>query len=183
MDEFYEIRVAGLKHQAASLSTELGPEHLTPQEILAKISPRAHALVTEQYRILNEVILPELASAGVHFFYRSDWHEKQKAWLHARFKEYMPIISPLGLDPAHPFPRILNKSLNFIVSLKGKDAFGRKGGMAIVQAPRSLPRIVHLPPEETGGGAAILSFCPPPFTPLWKNYFPRWKLRNATSSG
>ena len=176
MDEFYEIRVAGLKHQAASLSAELGPEHLTPQEILALIAPRAHALVAEQYRILNEVIFPELASAGVHFFYRSDWHEQQKAWLHTRFKEYMPIISPLGLDPAHPFPRILNKSLNFIVSLKGKDAFGRKGGMAIVQAPRSLPRIVQLPPEETGGGPSDFVFLSSAIHAFVEELFPQMEV-------
>ena len=176
MDEFYEIRVAGLKHQAASLSTELGPEHLTPQEILALIAPRAHALVAEQYRILNEVIFPELASAGVHFFYRSDWNEQQKAWLHTRFKEYMPIISPLGLDPAHPFPRILNKSLNFIVSLKGKDAFGRKGGMAIVQAPRSLPRIVQLPPEETGGGESDFVFLSSAIHAFVEELFPQMEV-------
>ena len=158
MDEFYEIRVAGLKHQAAYLSTELGPENMTPQDILAAISRRAHDLVAEQYRILNDIIFPALAEEGIKFISRSRWNERQRDWLHARFKEYMPIISPLGLDPAHPFPRILNKSLNFIVSLKGKDAFGRKGGMAIVQAPRSLPRIVQLPPEETGGGPSDFVF-------------------------
>jgi polyphosphate kinase len=158
LDEFYEIRVAGLKHQAASLPKELGPENMTPQEILAVISRRAHDLVAEHYRILNEVLFPELAGEGIHFISRSRWNERQRAWLHARFKEYMPIISPLGLDPAHPFPRILNKSLNFIVSLTGKDAFGRKGGMAIVQAPRILPRIIQLPPEETGGGPSDFVF-------------------------
>ncbi|MFZ2086987.1 MAG: hypothetical protein WAU47_00300, partial [Desulfobaccales bacterium] len=158
LDEFFEIRVAGLKHQAASHSTELGPEHMTPQEILEAISRRAHELVAEQYRILNEIIFPELAKEGIIFFSRSNWNERQRAWLYSRFKEYMPIITPLGLDPAHPFPRILNKSLNFIVSLKGKDAFGRKGGMAIVQAPRSLPRIIQLPPEETGGGESDFVF-------------------------
>ena len=176
MDEFYEIRVAGLRHQAASLSTELGPEHMTPQEILHAISRRAHELVAEQYRILNEVIFPDLAREGVNFFYRSDWNEKQRAWLHARFKEYMPIISPLGLDPAHPFPRILNKSLNFIVSLKGKDAFGRKGGMAIVQAPRSLPRIVHLPPEETGGGASDFVFLSSTIHAFVEELFPQMEV-------
>jgi polyphosphate kinase len=152
MDEFFEVRVAGLKQEATSSSAPTGPEQMTPRQVLEEIYRRSQELVAEQYRILNDVLFPELAEEGIRFISRSKWTEKQTEWIREQFHMLMPIISPLGLDPAHPFPRILNKSLNFIVSLKGKDAFGRHGGMAIVQAPRILPRILHLPPAETGSG-------------------------------
>ena len=152
MDEFFEVRVSGLRQKASAKAAKLGPEQMTPREILDKINRRAHELVTEQSRILNEVLFPELATEGIRFIARHAWTEKQTGWIRDQFHMVMPIISPLGLDPAHPFPKILNKSLNFIVSLKGKDAFGRHGGMAIVQAPRILPRILQLPPAETDSG-------------------------------
>lgn len=152
LDEFYEIRVAGLKQKAALPVAEMGPEKMTHGEVLSAIGKRAHELVAEQYRILNDVLIPELAQEHVRFIPRHEWTKKQTAWLRSQFQQMMPIISPMGLDPAHPFPQILNKSLNFLVSLKGKDAFGRHGSMAIVQAPRILPRVIQLPPQEIGGG-------------------------------
>ncbi len=153
LDEFFEIRVAGLMQKAEMRSTQAGPDNMSPQETLRAISARAHALVEEQYRILNEELIPRLAEENIHFIRRGQWSKRQDAWLRRFFREsLLPVISPLGLDSAHPFPRILNKSLNFIVSLKGKDAFGRTGGMAVVQAPRALPRVIQLPPEETGAG-------------------------------
>ena len=151
LDEFYEIRVAELKQKAALPVAKMGPENLTPREVLSAIGRRAHELVAKQYQILNGILFPELAQEQVRFLPRHEWTKKQTAWLHSQFQQMMPIISPMGLDPAHPFPQILNKSLNFLVSLKGKDAFGRRGGMAIVQAPRLLPRIVQLSLQETGG--------------------------------
>ena len=151
LDEFYEVRVAELKQKAALAVAETGPENLTPREVLGAIGRRAHKLVAEQYRILNDILFPELAQEHVRFIPRQEWTKKQTTWLRSQFQQMMPVISPMGLDPAHPFPQILNKSLNFLVSLKGKDAFGRQGGMAIVQAPRVLPRVVQLPPQETGG--------------------------------
>jgi len=153
LDEFFEIRVAGLIQKAEMASTQAGPDNMSPQETLRAISTRAHTLVKEQYRILNEALIPQLAEEGIRFIRRGQWSRRQDAWLRRFFREsLLPVISPLGLDSAHPFPRILNKSLNFIVSLKGKDAFGRTGGMAVVQAPRALPRVIQLPPEETGSG-------------------------------
>ena len=124
---------------------------MLPQQIFAKVSREAHALVETQYKILNEVVLPLLAEQNIHFFRRAHWNETQKAWISDYFfRELMPILTPIGLDPAHPFPRVLNKSLNFAVELEGKDAFGRKSGIAIVQAPRALPRVIHLPAEIAG---------------------------------
>ncbi len=152
LDEFFEIRVAGLMQKAVLESVQTGPDNLSPQELLRQIGTRAHQLVDEQYRILNDELLPALAQEQIHFVKRSDWNDRQAAWVKDYFEhELLPVLSPLGLDPAHPFPRILNKSLCFIVSLKGKDAFGRNSGKAVVQAPRALPRLIQLP-ESLGGG-------------------------------
>ena len=152
LDEFFEIRVAGLKEQVVSGSTQAGPDNISPQEILTRISADAHKLVDEQYRVLNEELIPALERERIRFLRRSEWNTEQETWVRNYFEqELLPVLSPLGLDPAHPFPKILNKSLNFIVSLRGRDAFGRVGGIAIVQAPRALPRLIQLP-AECGAG-------------------------------
>lgn len=152
LDEFFEIRVAGLMQKAASESVQAGADNLSPTEVLKRISQTAHEVVEEQYRVLNEELIPLLDAQNIRFVKRSDWNEAQAAWVKDYFDhELSPVLSPLGLDPAHPFPKILNKSLNFIVQLEGKDAFGRSSGMAIVQAPRALPRLIQLP-ESCGSG-------------------------------
>lgn len=146
LDEFFEIRVAGLKQQEAYGSVQRGPDNLSPSEQLARIASVGREIVDELYRVLNEVLLPKLDMQGIRFLGAKDWNSKQQAWLKRFFsRELAPIISPVGLDPAHPFPEPLNKSLAFIVTLEGKDAFGRSSGRAIVQAPRALPRVVRLP--------------------------------------
>jgi polyphosphate kinase len=152
MDEFFEIRVAGLKQQVAYGSMQRGPDNLTPADQLKRISETTHKLVLEQYAILNGILLSKLAEQGIRFLKRAEWHAKQASWIKRYFnRELLPVLSPIGLDPAHPFPKILNKSLNFIASLEGKDAFGRNSGIAIVQAPRSLPRLIQLPVTHTDG--------------------------------
>jgi polyphosphate kinase len=119
--------------------------------VFRQVSEQAHHLVERQYRLLNEVLLPELARHDIRFLRRTHWNEAESAWIkNFFFRELMPVLSPIGLDPSHPFPRVLNKSLNFAVELEGKDAFGRASGAAIVQAPRSLPRVIKLPPEVAG---------------------------------
>jgi polyphosphate kinase len=146
MDEFYEIRVAGLKQQVAYGALQRGPDNLSPSEQLDQISIVAHELQAEQYRILNDDLLPALANEDIHFLPRERWNQKQATWIKSYFnRELLPVLSPVGLDPAHPFPSVLNKSLNFIISLEGKDAFGRNSGIAVVQAPRALPRLIRLP--------------------------------------
>jgi polyphosphate kinase len=146
IDEFFEIRVAGLKQQVAFGSTQSGSDNMSPSEQLQRISAVAHQLVDEQYHVLNEEVLPALKKADIHCIDRHNWNQKQQEWIKSYFnRELLPILSPVGLDPAHPFPQVLNKSLNFIISLEGKDAFGRNSGIAIVQAPRALPRLVQLP--------------------------------------
>ncbi len=153
LDEFFEIRVAGLMQIAEAGSAQRGPDGLSPQEALAMISSRAHELVDEQYRVFNDVLVPALHKERIRFLRRSEWTPEQEGWLRRYFNtELLPVLSPIGLDPAHPFPRILNKSLNFIVSLSGKDAFGRNIQFAIVQAPRALPRVIQLPKDLPGGG-------------------------------
>ncbi|HFD79185.1 MAG TPA: polyphosphate kinase 1 [Gammaproteobacteria bacterium] len=152
LDEFFEIRVAGLKQKIASGSVQVGPDNLSPTEVMAQVSQLAHRLVDEQYRLLNEELIPALEQEGIRFLKRGQWSREQEDWVYEYFtQELLPVLSPLGLDPAHPFPRILNKSLNFIVSLEGKDAFGRSSGVAVVQAPRSLPRLIRLPEECSDG--------------------------------
>jgi len=146
LDEFFEIRVAGLIHQQAFGAAQRGPDNLTPADQLRAITHVAHELLDEQYRVLNELLLPRLDAEGIRFIARDKWNPKQSAWLRRYFMhELVPILSPVGLDPAHPFPKVLNKGLSFIVTLEGKDAFGRASGKAVVQAPRSLPRLVRLP--------------------------------------
>ncbi|HSW13507.1 MAG TPA: polyphosphate kinase 1 [Solimonas sp.] len=153
LDEFFEIRVAGLQQMAEISPAQRQSDGTTPVESLVAISTRAHALVEEQYRVFNEVLIPALEKERIRFVRRTEWTPEQDAWLRNYFQnELAPVLSPIGLDPAHPFPRILNKSLNFIVSLSGKDAFGRNTGYAIVQAPRALPRLIQLPQAVTGSG-------------------------------
>lgn len=148
LDEFFEIRVSGLKKQLDFGRQRPGPDGQYPEQVLKDIHLQVKDALTEQYRILNEDLLPHLAEENVHFLPRHDWNDDLKEWTRAYFdEEVQPVVSPLGLDPAHPFPRLVNKSLNFILSLDGKDAFGRESGLAIVPAPRSLPRLIKVPAE------------------------------------
>ncbi|GAB2887179.1 polyphosphate kinase 1 [Uliginosibacterium flavum] len=150
LDEFFEIRVAGLKEQVKQ-GTASGTLRAQAQEQYRKLTREVHGIVAEQYRLLNDEILPALAAENIVFLRRSLWTEGQRAWIREYFEnEVMPMLTPVGLDPAHPFPRLLNKSLNFAVELDGKDAFGRSSNAAIVQAPRALPRVIKLPAELTG---------------------------------
>jgi polyphosphate kinase len=154
LDEFFEVRVAGLKQMVEIGAGSAGPDQLTPQQLLDEIRIRAIDLVKQQYDMLNQVLLPELADEHIHFLQRSEWTPEQSEWLEDFYKEeVVPVLTPLTLDPSRPFPRTLNKSLNFIVRLKGRDAFGRKRHRAVVQAPRSLPRIIQLPEHLVEPGA------------------------------
>ena len=148
MDEFFEIRVAGLKEQMRLNPHHAGPDGITARQALKEIAKQTHSLVTRQYQVLNEHVLPALSDEGIRFHKRAQWTPEQAKWIRDYFfSDLMPVLTPIGLDPAHPFPNVLNKSLNFVVELSGKDAFGRNSGMAVVQAPRSLPRVIQLPRE------------------------------------
>jgi len=154
LDEFFEVRVASVLQMANIDPGAFSSDGLTPHEQLEKITIKAHELVDEQYHVLNNILIPELDQENIRFIRRDKWSDVQRKRLAKFFNvELLPILTPVGLDSAHPFPRILNKSLNFIISLTGKDAFGRNSGRAILQVPRALPRIIQLPAEETDSGA------------------------------
>ncbi len=151
LDEFYEVRVAGLKEQIKVQSVATGPDGLDAQRVHALVSAKVRELVAHQYRLFNEVLIPELAEQEIRFLRRPNWTVAQSEWIRTYFfQQLMPILTPIGLDPTHPFPRVLNKSLNFVVELQGRDAFGRTHRAAIVQAPRALPRVIRLPKEVAG---------------------------------
>lgn len=141
MDEFFEIRVGGLKQKALL--------NLAPRNTLKGIREHTAKLVKDQYEILNQEILPRLAEHDIDFIPPKKWSAPQKTWLKDYFRDHvLPVLSPIALDPAHPMPRLINKSLNFLVELSGKDAFGRESHLAIVHAPRVLPRVIELPKKH-----------------------------------
>jgi polyphosphate kinase len=141
--------VANLKHHAM---VEANHKELANgfnvDDILKQINDRGHQLVYDLFNVYNHEIYPELAENHIYFLKQHDWTNTQRKWIAKYFEqEILPVISPIALDVAHPFPKLVNKNLNFIVSLSGKDAFGRDSGMAIVHAPRSIPRLIPLPDE------------------------------------
>ncbi len=157
LDEFFEIRVAGLKESIKLGLHDSGPDARSAAEVFEAVSRETHALVGDQYKLLNETVLPSLAAQGIVFPRREEWSNAQKQWIRDYFfRELLPVLTPIGLDPAHPFPRVLNKSLNFAVELAGRDAFGRSSRAAIVQAPRALPRLIRLPQTQTGAEYAFV---------------------------
>ena len=146
LDEFFEIRVAGLKQRMEIGAPAQGPEKDSAQDIFDELRAGIAKMVDQQYQLLNDELFPQLAHAGVRFVHSDDWTSEQHEWLSEFFEnQVVPVLTPLTFDPSRPFPRILNKSLNFIVRLHGKDAFGRRRHRGMVQAPRSLPRIIRLP--------------------------------------
>lgn len=148
LDEFFEVRVGSIREQQGLGIALNNADELNAEQLLNAISERAHQLVERQYRVLNEEMIPALTEQGIHFIRRSTWTEEQLAWLSDYFDDELRLLlSPLSLDPSHPFPNVINKSLNFVVNLSGANAFGREVEMAIVQAPRTLPRIIRLPAE------------------------------------
>ena len=146
LDEFFEVRVAGLKAQLRLNPSHADVDGLPADETLRLVGLRSHTLVARQYALLNHTLLPLLAQEGVQLHLASNWNDAVAAWARTYFRDaILPVLTPIGLDPAHPFPRVLNKSLNFAVAVGGRDAFGRRSGVAIVQAPRALPRLIRLP--------------------------------------
>src|SRR5690606_873029 len=155
LDELFEVRIASLlaRSEAADGASSALP---SPGTALEAASIECHRIVERQYAILNHDILPQLAANGIRLLRHQDRNEAQRAWVKDYFEhEVRPLLTPIGLDPAHPFPQVINKSLNFIVELSGKDAFGRDAGIAIMKAPRVLPRVICLPPEISEGKQAF----------------------------
>jgi len=151
LDEFFEIRVAGLREQLRVKAPMVGTTLHELKAHVGEIGQGAQALVAAMYRTLNEQILPALAASGVRMLRSAERDAAQRAWAADYFqREIRPLLTPIGLDPAHPFPQVVNKSLNFIVELSGRDAFGRETSVAIVKAPRVVPRVIRMPPEVAG---------------------------------
>ena len=152
LDEFFEIRVAGLKEQIKLNSVAISNDGQSAIQTFRLVAREAHAIVARQYALLNDELFPSMAAQGIRFLRRAQWTPAQQIWVKEYFfQEMMPVLTPIGLDPAHPFPRVFNKSLNFAVELSGRDAFGRDSLRAIVQAPRVLPRVIRLPSSVTSG--------------------------------
>ena len=178
LDEFFEIRAATVQH-AQDFDVPLAPDALPPATVMRRIHERAAELVEAQYRCWNEVLRPALGEAGVRVLAPAHWNDAQARWLRDHFRnEILPVLSPLGLDPAHPFPKILNKSLNIVVVLEGRDAFGRAGHLAIVRAPRSLPRIIQVPPEVSGGDSDFV-FLSAMLSSFAEELFPGMQVKGA----
>ncbi|CAN7493121.1 polyphosphate kinase 1 [Caballeronia sp. LjRoot29] len=151
LDEFFEVRMAGMQEQMRDNPGSLSPDGMSLQHVYDLVVERAHRLVHQQYVMLQSTVFPALESEGIYFHGVESWSEAQTDWARDYFQnELLPVLTPIGLDPAHPFPRVLNKSLNFVVELEGKDAFGRQAMMGIVQAPRALPRLVRMPEALSG---------------------------------
>ena len=157
LDEFFEIRVAGLR---SALRTQIAPPGMTLADVranYASICDAAHYLVADQYRILNGEVLPELARRGIRLLRHDDRNDAARRWVAEFFDQQVrPLLTPIGLDPAHPFPQVGNKTLNFIVELSGRDAFGRDTTIAVVKAPRVVPRVIRLPREVSADETSLL---------------------------
>ncbi len=154
LDEFFEVRVA--PHLQAYQSGENAGGY-TPTSYQA-LSDEAHTLVARQYGLYNDTLSPAFARAGIEIVSHSDRTTAQARWVHQYFeREVRPLLIPVGLDPAHPFPQVANKSLNFIVRLGGKDAFGRENEIAIVKVPRVVPRLIRMPAKVSGRKTLFVS--------------------------
>lgn len=151
LDEFFEVRVAGTRQKVQAGVESAGVDGLSPSQELALITERANVVVKRQYELLNDALIPRLQNEDIHFFRRSSWSKPMKKWVTQLFeREIAPVLSPLGLDPSHPFPRLTNKSLTFIIEIEGNDAFGREASFALLRVPRSLPRVIAVP-KDVGG--------------------------------
>src|SRR5689334_10959570 len=140
MDESFEVRYADVIEAARRPGSGMSPRDLE------NIAGAAHALNDEQYAVFNEVVMPALARHGIVVVSHGERDAAQREWVERFFTtQVKPLLVPVGLDPAHPFPQVANKSLNFVARLAGKDAFGRKNSVAIVKVPRVLPRVIRLP--------------------------------------
>ncbi len=150
MDEFFEVRFAdaiGAMRQA--MKAEADPQ----RDDLRAVAQEAHALIDRKYAVFNDEVMPALQQQGIVIINHAERTPAQRAWVERFFqREVQPLLLPVGLDPAHPFPMVANKSLNFIVKLGGQDAFGRENSIAIVKVPRALPRVIRLPAEVCAPG-------------------------------
>jgi polyphosphate kinase len=151
LDEFFEVRVAGLKQQMESMSLERSVDGATASETLQAITIKTRDLVSTQYECWNKDLRPSLARHNICFFDVAQLGEEDRVWVDNYYRALVrPVLTPLGLDPAHPFPQLLNKSLNMIVQLEITQKGETKERLAVVQVPRVLPRLAKLPRKSKG---------------------------------
>jgi len=151
LDEFFEVRFADFLEAARQPGTGVS------EGDLVSVAQAAHELIDEQYEVFNEQVMPALQRHGIVVLHHAERNEAQRRWVSRFFEQQVrPLLVPVGLDPAHPFPQVANKSLNFIVKLDGRDAFGRENAIAIVKVPRVLPRVIRLPDAISGGRQAFV---------------------------
>ncbi|WP_436135245.1 polyphosphate kinase 1 [Acidovorax sp. LjRoot129] len=154
LDEFFEVRAA--PHITAAQKGETQGRYSTAS--FEAVSSKVHELVERQYALYNDALVPAFAQHGIRIVGYGERSAAQTRWVHEYFMdEVRPLLIPIGLDPAHPFPQVANKSLNFIVRLKGHDAFGRENEIAIVKVPRALPRLVRIPERVASGQKLFVS--------------------------
>jgi polyphosphate kinase len=154
LDEFFEVRT--MQHIAAMMAQDTKGVYSVAS--FNRLADGAHRLVKEQYTVFNDAVMPALAAAGIHVVSHGERDSAQQKWVREYFeREVRPLLMPIGLDPAHPFPQVANKSLNFIVRLVGKDAFGRSNEIAIVKVPRVLPRLIRMPQKHGHSQVNLLS--------------------------
>ena len=169
LDEFFEIRVSGLKEQIKLGADAMGPDGLTPLQAFRQVSARAQGIVEKQYRLFNDEILPALAKEGIRFLKRASWTAPQQEWIRDYFfREMRPVLTPIGLDPAHPFPRVFNKSLNFAVELEGRD-----------DLPVRLGSQVGIPGDDCDSHAEASPF----FSPFKVTVVPRMRVGQSLERG
>ena len=153
LDEFFEVRAE--PHVMASLHGLKSGQYT--EASLTAIAEKTQAMIARQYALYNDELLPTLQRKGYRILSHGERNSAQRQWVRSYFqREVQPLLVPVGLDPAHPFPQVANKSLNFIVQLSGKDAFGRSNEIAIVKVPRVLPRLIPLPDRVCDGSTAFV---------------------------
>ncbi|VTU30120.1 Polyphosphate kinase [Variovorax sp. PBL-E5] len=154
LDEFFEVRAA--PHLGAGVAGDHKGTYTVAS--FERLAAAAHALVAGQYALYNDELIPTFAAQGIQIISHGERNPVQRKWVHDYYeREVRPLLIPVGLDPAHPFPQVANKSLNFIVRLSGKDAFGRENPIAIVKVPRVLPRLIRMPSKVSGGKTLFIA--------------------------
>ena len=154
LDEFFEVR-AEPHLSAYQQENSVG---VYTSQTFERLAVATHGMVERQYALYNDVLMPALAKNGIRIVAHGDRKPAQRRWVRQYFeREVRPLLVPVGLDPSHPFPQVANKSLNFIVRLGGKDAFGRANDIAIVKVPRVLPRMIRMSVKVSDGAECFVS--------------------------
>src|SRR3990167_9562614 len=154
LDEFFEVRAE--PHLAANRANDR--KGLYTVDTFERLAASLHHLVVRQYALYNEKLMPAFEAQGIKIMSHGERNAVQRQWVRQYFeREVRPLLIPVGLDPSHPFPQVANKSLNFIVRLSGKDAFGRENEIAIVKVPRVLPRLIRMPDKVAGKRTLFVS--------------------------